>query len=128
MGVVRLLHRCCLIAHSRVPDECGERTCASGTSSGTQRKKREAQHWPNRTSCGPGSRLFALMRARPGHKSIARASSRHPTPCPTARIQRALPARSRRSCSVSFDGGCPSPKMRQVPSACCSSIHSGGSP
>ena len=32
-----------------------------------------------------------------------------PIDSPTARIQRALPARSRRSCSVSCDGGCPSP-------------------
>ena len=36
------LHR--VTPRPRVPDECSERTCASGTRSGTQRKKREAQY------------------------------------------------------------------------------------
>jgi hypothetical protein len=50
---------------SRVPDECSERACASGTRSGTQRKNREAQS--TRVALGPGSRC-----ARPGHASGVR--------------------------------------------------------
>jgi hypothetical protein len=65
----------------------------------------------------PRSRLIARFR------SLGRDTR---APCPTARSQRALPARSRRSCSVSCGSGCPSTTSRHLPSACFSLVNPGG--
>ena len=144
--------------HPRVPDECSERACASGTRSGTQRKKREARYpfgqqqivpplGPGSSlayACSAGTRelasLDAIARTSPATKitlfpvrftpEISRTHRLQTfvSPPPTARIQRAPPALSRRNCSLSSDGGSPSRTVRHVPSSVFSHRRSGGLP
>jgi hypothetical protein len=80
VGVARFMLRRRLTPHSRVPDECSERACASGTSSGTQRKARAAPYplqQPHIMSpLGPGS---LLAYARSGWDR--RAPRPNPLPC-----------------------------------------------
>ena len=81
---------------SRVPGECSERTCASGTRPGTQRKKRAALYYSQlfspmcrRGALGPGSALARKQGAAridralawPGHES-SDADARHRSTAP----------------------------------------------